>query len=57
MDKDDYEALFYRGCAYVKKEEYDKAIADLEEAVWIKPDHAGGYAEKTLEKIRELANG
>ena len=34
---------FYRGTAYARKEEYDRAIADFDQAIELQPDVAGAY--------------
>ncbi|MDR1617424.1 MAG: tetratricopeptide repeat protein [Treponema sp.] len=44
------EACFYRGLAYYRKGDPDRAIADREAALRIEPNHTG--ARNNLEKAR-----
>ena len=42
-DKNNYEALYLRGCSKVNQRKYEEAIADFEHATQLKPDYADAY--------------
>lgn len=42
-DKGNYEAYYYRGCVKINQKKYKEALADLEQAVALKPDYADAY--------------
>src|SRR5919202_3517719 len=48
-------ALYDRGSAYLAAEQYDRAIADLSEAVRLAPDYAEAFNNRGIAHIRKGA--
>ena len=48
MEPDLAEAYYIRGTVYGAKSEYEKAVADFDQAVLLKPDYAEAYYGRAI---------
>ncbi|MBD2772273.1 tetratricopeptide repeat protein [Iningainema tapete] len=52
IDKNNYEAYFFRGLAYIYLEKYQPAISDFEQAIRLEPNFAFSYFGRGFARVQ-----